>query len=201
MPLVMAMKVNEPAEHRYLAQVVRPAMEGADVDLRTSVGHDEKADLMMRARAVLVPIGWDEPFGLVMAEAAACGAPVVAFRRGSASELVLDGISGRLVPPGDVDAMVAAVEGIGDIDPLDCRAWAEGRFSARRMVRRYLRVYDELVAHGSRLDTRTTNGAHVGNGERVGNGEVELADGVRTLRMRPATTSRLIRIPSESELA
>ena len=193
MPLVMAMKVNEPAEHRYVDQVVRPAMEGVDVDLRTDVGHDEKADLMMRTRAVLVPIGWDEPFGLVMAEAAASGAPVVAFRRGSAPELVLDGISGRLVPPGDVDAMVEAVNGIGDIDPLDCRAWAEGRFSARRMVRRYLRVYDELVSRGSRLDPATTNGEHVGNGE------VELADGVHTLRTRPATTSRLIRIPREVE--
>ena len=193
MPLVMAMKVNEPAEHRYVDQVVRPAMEGVDVDLRTDVGHDEKADLMMRTRAVLVPIGWDEPFGLVMAEAAASGAPVVAFRRGSAPELVLDGISGRLVPPGDVDAMVEAVNGIGSIDPLDCRAWAEGRFSARRMVRRYLRVYDELVSRGSRLDPATTNGEHLGNGE------VELADGVRTLRTRPATTSRLIRIPREVE--
>ena len=145
MPLVMAMKVNEPAEHRYLAQVVRPRMDGADVDLRTAVGHDEKADLMGRARAVLVPIGWDEPFGLVMAEAAACGAPVVAFRRGSAPELVFDRVTGRLVPPGDVDAMTAAVAEVDGIDPLACRAWAEGRFSARRMVQRYLRIYEELA--------------------------------------------------------
>jgi glycosyltransferase involved in cell wall biosynthesis len=188
LPLIMAMKVNEPAEHRYLDEVVRPAMDGADVDLRTDVGHDEKADLMMRARAVIVPIGWDEPFGLVMAEAAASGAPVVAFRRGSAPELVLDGISGRLVPPGDIDAMAAAVERISDIDPLDCRAWAEGRFSARRMVRRYLRVYDELVTRGSHVDRFRTNG------------EVPL-ESLRTLSPQPSTTSRLIRIASEPDLA
>ena len=145
MPLVLAMKVNEPAEHRYLAQVVRPAMAGADVDLRTAVGHDEKADLMGRARAVLAPIGWDEPFGLVMAEAAACGAPVVAFRRGAAPELVFDRVTGRLVAPGDVDAMTEAVGELDGIDPLACRAWAEGRFSARRMVQRYLRIYEEMA--------------------------------------------------------
>jgi len=189
LPLVMAIKVNEPAEHHYLDEVVRPTLGGVDVDIRTDVGHDEKADLMMRARAVVVPIGWDEPFGLVMAEAAASGAPVVAFRRGSAPELVLDGISGRLVPPGDIDAMAAAVERIGDIDPLDCRAWAEGRFSARRMVRRYLRVYDELVARGSHVEPWATNG------------EVPLSDSLRTLSPQASTTSRLIRIASEPDLA
>jgi len=189
MPLVMAMKVNEPAEHRYLAEVVRPAMAGVDVDLRTDVDHEEKADLMMRARAVIVPIGWDEPFGLVMAEAAASGAPVVAFRRGSAAELVLDGISGRLVPPGDVDAMVRAVETIDRIDPLDCRAWAEGRFSARRMVRRYLRVYDELTSRRSHVTPWATNG------------HAPLADDTRTMGPAHATTSRLIRIPAEPDIA
>ena len=204
LPLVMAMKVNEPAEHRYLAQVVRPAMEGADVDLRTRVGHDEKADLMMRARAVLVPIGWDEPFGLVMAEAAASGAPVVAFRRGAAPELVLDGVSGHLVPPGDVDAMTRALDGIDRIDPLDCRAWAEGRFSSRRMVRRYLRVYEQLLPERRQrpaaVSERTvratgTDGAVVD--AVAGHGtDGQAADG-GTPPARPATTSRLIRITSD----
>ncbi len=150
MPLVLAMKVNEPDEHRYLDEVVRPAMARADVDLRTAVGHDEKADLMARARAVLVPIAWDEPFGLVMAEAAACGAPVIAFRRGAASELVFDRVTGRLIPPGDIDAMTEAVGEVDGIDPEACRAWVEGRYSARRMVRRYAGVYEELVASSGR---------------------------------------------------
>jgi glycosyltransferase involved in cell wall biosynthesis len=189
LPLVMAMKVNEPAEHRYLEQVVRPAMHGADVDLRTDVEHDEKSDLMMRARAVVVPIGWDEPFGLVMAEAAASGAPVVAFRRGSAPELVLDGISGRLVPPGDIDAMVRAVKDIASIDPLDCRAWAEGRFSARRMVRRYLRVYAELAAHGTRRDSWATNG------------DAPIADGLRTMSVPSTNSTRLVRIATDPHIA
>jgi len=193
MPLVMAMKVNEADEHRYFEEVVRPAIERAaadvHVDVRVSVEHAEKADLMMRARAVVVPIGWDEPFGLVMAEAAASGAPVVAFRRGSASELVLDGISGRLVPPGDIDAMTRAVEGIGDIDPLDCRAWAEGRFSARRMVDRYARVYEELAVRSPSLDRSLDRSAA---GRSSTNGEALLPDRVGTGGFTPAATSRML---------
>jgi len=163
-------------------------MKDAEVDLRTDVGHAEKADLMMRARAVVVPIAWDEPFGLVMAEAAASGAPVVAFRRGSASELVLDGISGRLVPPGDLGAMARAVERIDDIHPLDCRAWAEGRFSARRMVRRYLRVYSELTDQRARTALRSPDG------------HPPLVDRARAMSAQPATTSRLIRIAAEPDI-
>jgi glycosyltransferase involved in cell wall biosynthesis len=217
--LVMAMKVNEPEEHRYLAEVVGPAMRGVDVDLRTSVGNEEKSDLMMRARAVIVPIAWDEPFGLVMAEAAACGAPVIAFRRGSAPELVLDGISGRLVPPGDIAAMVDAVESIETIDPLDCRAWAEGRFSARRMVRRYLRLYGELVTRGSSAE-RTGAGiastpAAASNGTaplphhpvhleqyahaRGRKAEDRHAEDLHAEDRVPATTSRLIRIAADTD--
>jgi len=200
LPLVMAMKVNEPDEHRYLAEVVQPAMERADVhvELRTDVGHEQKADLMMRARAVLVPIAWDEPFGLVMAESAACGAPVIAFRRGAAPELVLDGISGRLVPPGDVDAMTAAVADIDRIDPLDCRAWAEGRFSSRRMVRRYLRVYEELMPARRRdvFPSASLPPAAMSatNGHRNGHG-----NGHRDAAHDGATTSRLIRITTSPD--
>ena len=200
MPIVLAMKVNEPDEHRYLEQVVRPAMVGVEVELRTSVGHAEKAELMRRARAVVVPIAWDEPFGLVMAEAAASGAPVVAFRRGSAPELVLDGISGRLVAPGDVDAMAEAVDGIGTIDPLDCRAWAEGRFSARRMVRRYLRVYDELTVRRPSPVATSSNGARADAVRTDG----MRADGIRNGAIAaPArgTTSRLIRITGDPDAA
>lgn len=193
MPLVLAMKVNEADEHRYFEEVVRPAIEDAaadvHVDVRTAVEHDEKSDLMMRARAVVVPIGWDEPFGLVMAEAAASGAPVVAFRRGSASELVLDGISGRLVPPGDIDAMTRAVEDIGDIDPLDCRAWAEGRFSARRMVDRYARVYEELTVR-SPSSHRTSSTAPVATSTT--NGEFRLPDRVGPGGFTPAATARML---------
>lgn len=190
--LVMAMKVNEPDEHRYLEEVVRPAMEGVEVDLRTAVGHEEKADLMMRAHAVVVPIGWDEPFGLVMAESAACGAPVIAFRRGAAPELVLDGISGHLVPPGDVDAMADAVDRVEHLDPLDCRAWAEGRFSSRRMVRRYLRVYEELLpaTHRDGYADGVANGAPGG----VAASDRGRVNGEAAQR---ATTSRLIRIAAD----
>jgi len=145
LPLVMAIKVSEPLEIEYYETMIAPAMMGADVDLRTSVEHDEKVDLMGRARAVLVPIRWDEPFGLVMAEAMACGTPVVAYRRGAAGEIVVDGETGYLIEPGDLKAFVAATRTIARIDPAACRARVEDGFSADRMVASYAAVYERLA--------------------------------------------------------
>lgn len=145
LPLVMAIKINEPIEVEYYETIMAPALRGADVDVRTAVGHDEKVDLMGRARAVLVPIRWDEPFGLVMAEAGACGTPVVAYRRGAAPEIIVDGETGALVEPGDLGAFVRAVEQVGDIDPRACRERVEAEFSAARMVERYVALYERLA--------------------------------------------------------
>ncbi|MBS3941230.1 MAG: glycosyltransferase family 4 protein [Actinobacteria bacterium] len=145
MPLVMAMKVSEPLEIDYYEQIILPAMHGADVDVRMHVGHDEKIDLLGRARTVLVPIRWDEPFGLVMAEANACGTPVVAYRRGAAPEIVADGETGYLVAPGDVRAFVDAAASTAEIDPEACRARIAAEFSASRMVERYVALYERLL--------------------------------------------------------
>lgn len=144
--LVMAMKVSDPLEIEYHETMITPAMHGADVDVRTQVGHDEKVDLMSRAHAVLVPIRWDEPFGLVMAEAMACGTPVIAYRRGAAPEIVLDGETGFLIEPGDIRAFAAAVGEVGRIDPHACRARVAAELSAERMVERYAALYEQLVS-------------------------------------------------------
>ena len=119
LPLTMAMKVHEPPEVAYFERVVEPRLGDAEVDLRTDVGHEEKVALMGAARAVLFPIRWDEPFGLVMAEAMACGTPVVAFRRGAAPEVVVDGVTGALVDPGDLDGFARATREhrVGSIPP------------------------------------------------------------------------------------
>jgi glycosyltransferase involved in cell wall biosynthesis len=143
-PLVMAMKVSDPLEIEYYETIIAPAMHGVDVDVRTHVGHDEKVDLMGRARAVLVPIRWDEPFGLVMAEAMACGTPVVAYRRGAAPEIVADGETGFLVEPYDLSAFVAAADRVERIDPYVCRAKVDAEFSATRMVEHYAALYEDL---------------------------------------------------------
>lgn len=146
LPLVMAIKVNEPLEIEYFETMIAPAIHGADVDVRTGVGHDEKVDLMGRARAVLVPIRWDEPFGLVMAESMACGTPVVAYRRGAAPEIVVDGQTGYLIEPGDLGAFTRATEAVGAIDPAVCRTRVEEELSAQRMVERYVALYERLLS-------------------------------------------------------
>jgi glycosyltransferase involved in cell wall biosynthesis len=146
LPLIMAIKVNEPLEVEYYETMIEPALVGADVDVRTEVGHDEKVELMGAAKAVLVPIRWDEPFGLVMAEAMACGTPVVAYRRGAAPEIVVDGETGALIEPGHLGDFADATRAIDRIDPAACRARVEAELSADRMVERYVELYERLVS-------------------------------------------------------
>ncbi|MBI4728637.1 MAG: glycosyltransferase, partial [Acidobacteria bacterium] len=105
--------------------------------------HEEKVDLLGRARAVLFPIQWEEPFGLVMPEANACGTPVVAFARGSAPEVIADGETGFVVE--DLDAMCEAVLRAGEISPEACRRRAREQFSAEAMVRGYAEVYARVL--------------------------------------------------------
>lgn len=146
-PLVMAMKVNEAAEHAYYRDVVEPAMDGVDVELLRNVGLPLKAELMGRAACVLFPIQWPEPFGLVMIEAMACGTPVVAYANGAAPEVIVDGVTGFVVPEGDIDGLGAAVRATTQLDPRDCRTHVETNFSPKRMVEGYLEVYEGAVPH------------------------------------------------------
>jgi glycosyltransferase involved in cell wall biosynthesis len=90
-----------------------------------------------------MPLTWEEPFGLVMPEAMACGTPVIAFRRGSAPELIRDGVTGFLVD--NADEMAEAVGRLDSIDPYACRQHVTDRFSPSVMTRGYLRVYDWLL--------------------------------------------------------
>ena len=143
--LVMALKVNEATEHAYFDEVLAPMLARADVELVDDATHEVKTAIMARAHAVLAPIAWDEPFGLVLAEAAACGTPVVTYGRGAASEVVRDGVSGIVVDPtAGVDGLVAAVEASGSIDRGGCRRHVEEQFSAVRMVDDHLQLYADL---------------------------------------------------------
>ena len=145
--LVMAMKINERSEHHYWEEVLQPliASKPAGIEVVWNPYHERKAELMSRAAAVVMPIRWPEPFGLVMPEANACGTPVVVFGEGAAPEVVADGTTGFVVPPGDLDAFCAAVERAGDIDPRQCRRHVEERFSVERMVAEYEFVYGETL--------------------------------------------------------
>ncbi len=145
LPLTMLIKVGEPDEQHYWEHVLSRRLTDT-VDVVHNADHAVKVDALGRARGLLFPIDWDEPFGLVMIESLACGTPVVATRRGSVPEVVDDGRTGFLVDPDDrVGGSVAAVDRLATLSPADCRAAVEQRFSASRMVAAYDRLFERLV--------------------------------------------------------
>ncbi len=142
-PLVLAVKIADAEEEEHWKRDVEPILpEGTRVLGEISV--QEKADLMSRARGLLFPIDWDEPFGLVMTEAMACGTPVIARPRGSVPEVIADGETGFIVDT--VDDMAEAIERLGTIDAVACRARVEERFSARPMIEGYARAFERAVS-------------------------------------------------------
>lgn len=117
------------------------------VSSEQELSHAEVVKLMQKAKAFLFPINWEEPFGLVMAEAMACGTPVIGFDRGSVSEVVLDGKTGYVVPPSEgVDGLEKALQKISVIDSNECRKHAEDNFSIEKMIDSYEKVYKEVIA-------------------------------------------------------
>jgi glycosyltransferase involved in cell wall biosynthesis len=146
-PLVLAGPV-QPGQEEFFAGEVEPHIDDEHVRYVGELGGDDKMEAYGRARAVLMPIRWTEPFGLVMTEAMACGTPVIAFREGSVPEVVEDGVSGFVVD--DEEAMVQAVGRLDEIDRTRCRASAEERFGVDRVVRDYEGVYERAAARGRR---------------------------------------------------
>lgn len=140
-PLKIAAKID-PADRAYFETEIRPLLDHPLVEFVGEIGERDKAAFLGGARALLFPIDWPEPFGLVMIEAMACGLPVVAFEGGSVREIVDDGVSGYVV--GTVEEAVAAVRRIGAIDRRSCRAAFERRFTAARMAADHLAVYRAL---------------------------------------------------------
>jgi glycosyltransferase involved in cell wall biosynthesis len=144
-PLVMAVKIAEPQEEQHWKEEVEPRLsEGTTV--LPEISHKEKADLLSRARAVLFPIDWEEPFGLVMTEAMACGTPVIATPRGAAPEVISDKETGFIVPVADyADRAADALTRVGEIDPAACRSWVETRFSKEAMVAGYEALFERIT--------------------------------------------------------
>ena len=136
-PLVLAGPV-QPGQEEFFASEVEPHVDGEQIRYIGEVG-EEKAELYAGARALLMPIRWAEPFGLVMTEAMACGTPVIAFPEGSAPEIVLDGETGFVVD--DEHGMAAAVERLGEIDPERCRESARERFDVEAVGEAYEDAY------------------------------------------------------------
>ncbi|MFN3537271.1 MAG: glycosyltransferase family 4 protein [Brevundimonas sp.] len=146
-PLKMAAKVD-PADRVYFDTEICPLLDNPLVEFVGEINDSRKSAFLGGAEALLFPIDWPEPFGLVMIEAMACGTPVVAFRCGSTSEIIEDGVTGYLVDT--IDEAVEAARQAVTLDRAAIRARFELRFSAAAMARRYLEVYAQLQARADR---------------------------------------------------
>lgn len=134
---------NPRAETRYFREHLEPLIDGEMVRLVGEVNDAKKQPFLAEAAALLFPIDWPEPFGLVMIEAMACGTPVIAFRSGSVPEVVEDGVTGFIVE--NAEEAIAAVHRLDRLDRRGIRARFEERFSAQRMARAYEAQYEKLI--------------------------------------------------------
>jgi glycosyltransferase involved in cell wall biosynthesis len=141
-PLKIAAKVDR-ADEDYFDEVVRPLLSTPGVEFIGEIGDEQKSEFLSGAIALLVPIDWPEPFGLVMIEAMACGAPVVAFNRGSVSEIVEDGVTGFVVE--DETSAAGAVREVASLSRSAIRRRFEEQFTARRMAEDYIHLYRRLI--------------------------------------------------------
>jgi glycosyltransferase involved in cell wall biosynthesis len=141
-PLKVAAKVDR-VDQVYFDTKVRPLIDGKEIEFIGEIDESQKASFLGNALALLFPICWPEPFGLVLIEAMACGTPVIAFRYGSVPELIEDGVAGFVVDS-HRDAM-NAIDRVAMIDRRAVRASFERRFTARRMAEDYVRVYETLI--------------------------------------------------------
>lgn len=141
-PLRIAAKVDK-ADEEYFKQHIEPLLTDPLVHFLGEIGEHQKSDFLGNARALLFPIDWPEPFGLVMIEAMATGTPVIAFRGGSVDEVVDDGISGFIVE--NIDGAVDAARRITELDRPRCRTTFEQRFSSGIMGRKYAVLYEQLI--------------------------------------------------------
>jgi glycosyltransferase involved in cell wall biosynthesis len=145
MDLKIAAKVD-PVDEDYFREVIEPLLRDPRIEFIGEIRDAEKDGFLGNAHALLFPIGWPEPFGLVMIEAFACGTPVVAFRNGSVPEVVDDGATGFIVE--SITEAVMAVERVSELSRDHCRRTFEARFTAPRMVEDYLNLYLRLLEKG-----------------------------------------------------
>ncbi|MFZ0208296.1 MAG: glycosyltransferase family 4 protein [Roseiarcus sp.] len=141
-PLKIAAKVDR-ADEDYFAETIRPLLSTPGVEFIGEIGDAQKSEFLSGAIALLLPIDWPEPFGLVMIEAMACGVPVVAFNRGSVSEIVEDGVTGFVVE--DETSAAGAVRDVASLSRNAIRRRFEERFTARRMAEDYIHLYRKLI--------------------------------------------------------
>lgn len=142
LPLKIAAKVDNKDQEFFEARI-KPHIDGRNIEFIGEIGELEKEDFLGNALALLFPIDWPEPFGLVMIEAMACGTPVIARSRGSVPEIIRHGVNGFLIK--DIEGAVQAVKDIEQISRRKCRQEFEKKFNATRMAKDYLAVYEQLI--------------------------------------------------------
>ena len=171
LPLVLAGPV-QPGQERYFHREIEPHIDGEMVRYVGEIGGAARKQLFARAKALLMPIRWAEPFGLVMIEALVCGTPVLAFPEGAVGEIVIDGENGFQVA--DERQMIAAISWLDQIDPQRCRETVASRYDAPIIAERYETVYRRAIATADsrlqrsrkRAESQRTSGAgsfHRGN--------------------------------------
>jgi len=140
--LIIAAKID-PQEDNFFKRRVKPLIDGKQIVYIGEVGHEQKVDLLKNAKALLSPLNWDEPFGITNIESMACGTPVITARRGSLTEIIIDGKTGFLCrTPRE---FATAIANIGQIDRYACRQHVEQNFTARSMAENYIEVYQKLI--------------------------------------------------------
>lgn len=166
-PLKIAAKVDR-ADEIYYREQIRPLLSGPGVEFVGEINEHQKAEFLGNARALLFPIDWPEPFGLIMIEAMACGTPVLAFRCGSVPEIIEDDVTGVIV--GTMDAAIEALPRVMALDRKKVRHRFEQRFSAARMAKDYVKVYRSILAASPSIEAgerstrrRLQNGSGVKN--------------------------------------
>lgn len=175
MPLNQPHNADAQRDWCYYREAVEPHLKEPGIEYLGELGTVEKHAFLAGAMGLLFPIRWPEPFGLAMVEALACGTPVISLRRGSAPEVIEDGVTGFVVD--DEEGLVRAVSRLSEIDPARCRAVVERRFSAAAMAEGYEQAYYHVLGMVPRVDRLPT---------WPGNGSVPLRVPALT-----ATTSRL----------
>jgi glycosyltransferase involved in cell wall biosynthesis len=140
--LVVAGNIVGGNEWQYFFNEVQPLLNASNIKFVGEVDFAEKVKLMRGAKALLFPIDRDEPFGLVMIEAMACGTPVIAYDRGSVKEVVVGGVTGTIV--NDMEGMAGSMGGIGSLGRIECRKHVENKFTLKMMVDKYEEIYKKL---------------------------------------------------------
>jgi glycosyltransferase involved in cell wall biosynthesis len=147
LPLKIAAKVDK-ADQDYFKSEIEPLLSHANVEFIGEIDETRKPEFLSRAKALLFPIDWCEPFGLVMIEAMACGTPVIAFNRGSVPEVIDHAVTGYIVE--DVQGAVAALQRLDELSREEIRAQFERRFTAQAMAREYVERYTALIEQRAR---------------------------------------------------